>query len=97
MVKVAPSASSGSFSVVTLMLASGVHHPLCFQMGVIGSDIDVGSRVAVLLVNAADDLSIQALGWESEPRSQRAGTARRGPRGLSGTGSGQITQLEGRL
>lgn len=37
--KVFSSSSSRGFSVVTLMLANGVHHPFCFQMGTIGPDV----------------------------------------------------------
>lgn len=33
------SSSSRGFSVVTLTLANGVHHPFCFQMGIIGPDV----------------------------------------------------------
>lgn len=33
------SSSSRGFSLVTLMLANRVHHPFCFQMGIIGPDV----------------------------------------------------------
>lgn len=55
-------------------------------MGIAGSDVLVSSSVAVLLVNAAGDLPTQALGWEIQPRSQKAGTARKSLCGLSTTG-----------
>lgn len=55
-------------------------------MGIVGSDVLVSSLVVVLLVNAAGDLPTQAFGWEIQPRSQKAGTARKSLRSLSTTG-----------